>query len=147
MSEFCNCQIPSHSYFTTGSLPPISSSWWEVPLRLTTCNFIFQLKTCGYSPFVASSLMKRRICRLQFLLVLASPVILRSESRGTVSDSRLTQPEVPGPCIYIPQEQGGAVIPPGTGFPYHTFYDSQGFGGDIRHRLHAGYFSLQLSIP
>jgi hypothetical protein len=27
MSEFCNCQIPSHSYFTTGSLPPISSSW------------------------------------------------------------------------------------------------------------------------
>jgi hypothetical protein len=28
----------------------------------------------------------------------------------TVSDLR------PGPCIYIPQEQGGPVIPPGTGY-------------------------------
>jgi hypothetical protein len=25
------------------------------------------------------------------------------------------QPGGPGPCIYIPQEQGGPVIPPGTG--------------------------------
>jgi hypothetical protein len=29
----------------------------------------------------------------------------------TVSDLR------PGACIYIPQEQGGPVIPPGTGYP------------------------------
>jgi hypothetical protein len=33
----------------------------------------------------------------------------------TVSDSRLPQPGEPGPCIYIPQEQGGPVITPGTG--------------------------------
>jgi hypothetical protein len=33
----------------------------------------------------------------------------------TVSDLRLPQPGGPGPCIYIPQEQGGPVIPPGTG--------------------------------
>jgi hypothetical protein len=32
----------------------------------------------------------------------------------TVSDLRLPQPGGPGPCIYIPQEQGGPVIPPGT---------------------------------
>jgi hypothetical protein len=32
----------------------------------------------------------------------------------TVSDSRLPQPGGPGPRIYIPQEQGGPVIPPGT---------------------------------
>jgi hypothetical protein len=30
---------------------------------------------------------------------------------------RLPQPGGPGPRIYIPQEQGGPVIPPGTGFP------------------------------
>jgi hypothetical protein len=38
----------------------------------------------------------------------------------TVSDLRLPQPGGPGPCIYIPREQGGPVIPPGTGFlpPY-----------------------------
>jgi hypothetical protein len=34
----------------------------------------------------------------------------------TVSDSRLPQPGGPGPRIYIPQEQGDPVIPPGTAF-------------------------------
>jgi hypothetical protein len=34
----------------------------------------------------------------------------------TVSDSRLLQPGGPGPHIYIPQEQGGSVVPAGTGF-------------------------------
>jgi hypothetical protein len=36
----------------------------------------------------------------------------------TVSNSRLPQPGGPGPRIYIPQEQGGPVIPPGTWFPF-----------------------------
>jgi hypothetical protein len=36
----------------------------------------------------------------------------------TVLDSRLPQPGGPSPRIYIPQEQGGPVIPPGTGFPF-----------------------------
>jgi hypothetical protein len=36
----------------------------------------------------------------------------------TVSDSRLPQSGGPGPRIYIPQEQGGPVIPPGIGFPF-----------------------------
>jgi hypothetical protein len=53
------------------------------PLRLTTRNFIFQLNTCSYNPYVTSSLMRGRVCRLQLLLGLASTVILRSESRGT----------------------------------------------------------------
>jgi hypothetical protein len=35
----------------------------------------------------------------------------------------------PGPHIYIPQEQGGSVIPPGTGFPCCHLYNSQGSGG------------------
>jgi hypothetical protein len=35
----------------------------------------------------------------------------------------------PGPRIYIPQEEGGPVIPPGTGFPFRRFHDSQGYGG------------------
>jgi hypothetical protein len=33
----------------------------------------------------------------------------------TVSNLRLPKPGGPGPCIYIPQEQGDPVIPPGTG--------------------------------
>jgi hypothetical protein len=31
---------------------------------------------------------------------------------------RLPKPGGPGPYIYIPQEQGGPVIPLGTGFPF-----------------------------
>jgi hypothetical protein len=50
-------------------------------LRLTTRIFIFQLNTCGYSPYATSSLMKGWVCRLQLLLGLVSAVILRSESR------------------------------------------------------------------
>jgi hypothetical protein len=29
------------------------------------------------------------------------------------------QPGGPGPHIYIPREQGGPVMTPGTGFPFH----------------------------
>jgi hypothetical protein len=36
----------------------------------------------------------------------------------TVSDSSLPQPGGPGPCIYVHQEHGGPVIPPGTGVPF-----------------------------
>jgi hypothetical protein len=71
----------------------------------------------------ALSLTKEGICRLQLLLVLASSVIFGIESRGArdhilLSDSRLPQPVGPGPRIYIPQEQGGPVIPPCTGLPF-----------------------------
>jgi hypothetical protein len=97
------------------------------PLRLTTGNFIFQLNTYSYNPYVTSW-----VCRLQLLLVLASAVILRSESRAThdhiftVSDSRLPQPGGSGPRIYIPQEQGGPVITPGTGFPFRRLLQLAG---------------------
>jgi hypothetical protein len=36
----------------------------------------------------------------------------------TVSGSRRPQLEGPGPHIYLPQEEGGSVVPPGTGFPF-----------------------------
>jgi hypothetical protein len=81
----------SRSYFSTGGLPPISSSWATSPLRLTTSNFIFQLNPCGCSPYVKSSLTRGWVCRLQSLLVLASAVTLRSESRGIYDHILLSQ--------------------------------------------------------
>jgi hypothetical protein len=61
---------------------------------------------------------ERRACNL----LIQFAVTLRSKSRRThdhilLSHLRLPQPGGPGPCIYIPQEQSGPVIPPGTGFP------------------------------
>jgi hypothetical protein len=57
------------------------------------------------------------------LLVLASAVPLRSESRGTQDHILFSQflrhPQPGGPGhIYIPQEQGGPDISLGTGFPF-----------------------------
>jgi hypothetical protein len=85
--------------------------------------FFRQLRVCC---FVAPSLTRGRVCNLLLLLVLASGVPLWSESRGTQDHILLSQflrlPQLggPGPCIYsyIPQEQGGPVIPPGTEFPF-----------------------------
>jgi hypothetical protein len=78
-----------------------------------------QLRVCY---FVASSLTRVRVCNLhlQLLLGLARAVTLGSKSRTThdhilLSHLRLPQSGRPGSRIYIPQEQGGPVIPPGTG--------------------------------
>jgi hypothetical protein len=70
----------------------------------------------------APSLTRRRVCILQFLLSIASPAFLMSESPGTHEHISLSlffetpQPEGPGYCIYFPQEQGSPVTPPGIGF-------------------------------
>jgi hypothetical protein len=42
---------------------------------------------------------------------------LRTRNHTLPSHLRLPQPAGPGSRIYTPQEQGGPVIPPGTGFP------------------------------
>jgi hypothetical protein len=84
---FCNfCLLLAESellydwWFTTSLSVCLSSK----PLkRLTTINFIFQLNTCGCGPYVTSSVTKGWVCCIQLLLVLASAVILRSQSRGT----------------------------------------------------------------
>jgi hypothetical protein len=86
------------------------------PLRHKTSNFIFQLNIYGYSPYVTPSLTRGWVCRLQLLLVLASAVILRSESRRThdhillsrIRDSPNLEGQVP------------MFISPRTGWPGYT---------------------------
>jgi hypothetical protein len=53
-------------------------------------------------------------------IIPSSDIVLLTGSlpNFTVSDLRLAQPGGPGPCIYIPQEEGAPVLPPGTGFPF-----------------------------
>jgi hypothetical protein len=71
------------------------------PLRPTTRIFIFQLNTCGYSPYITSSLTRGWICRLQLLLVLPSAVILGSESHGTHDHILLSLKHEIDKVIYI----------------------------------------------
>jgi hypothetical protein len=81
----------------------------DKPLRLTTSNFIFQLNTCSYSPYLTSCLTREWVYHLQLLLVLASTVILRFESHR-IHDHILLSKIQDSPNL-----QGGLVIPPGTG--------------------------------
>jgi 4-amino-4-deoxy-L-arabinose transferase-like glycosyltransferase len=101
------------------------SSWRQPPLRLTTSNFIFQLNIFGYSPYVVYSLKRDWVCHLLLLLVLPSTVILRSDVssvglRIIYYYLRLHNPPTwrARSRICIPQERGGPIIPPGTGFPF-----------------------------
>jgi hypothetical protein len=111
-------------YFTACGLPPISSSWRQASWHSRPVILFFQLNTYSQCPYVTSSLTRGWACYLQFLLVLASAVILRSESRRTndyilLSQIRgFPQPGGPRPRIYISQEQGELLTPSATGFPF-----------------------------
>jgi hypothetical protein len=61
--------------------------------------------------------MRGWVCHIQMLLALASALILGSESRGTLDHMLLSQIR---------------------DFPFVASYDSQGYGGGIRHRHHTG---------
>jgi hypothetical protein len=106
----------SQSYFTTGGLSPISSSWRQTPWDLRPKIF-FQLNPCGYKPYATSSLMRGCVCRLQLLLVLASAVILGSESSRTHTHILLSQirdsPNMEGqvPVFISPGTQWSSYTP------------------------------------
>jgi hypothetical protein len=79
-----------------------------------------QLRLCY---FVAPYLTRGRVCNflVQLLLGLARAVTLGSKFCRThghilLSHLRLPQSGGPGSRVYIPQEQGGPVISPSTGF-------------------------------
>jgi hypothetical protein len=108
----------------TGGLPPNSSSWQPSPLRITNSNYIFQLNTRSYCPYVTSSLMRGLICCLQLLLVLANAAILRSEFLGAhdqillsrIRDSPNLEGQVP-PFISFRKRVPGFAPKPCVPFP------------------------------
>jgi hypothetical protein len=87
-------------------------------------NILLLSGSCGFVDGGASSLTRGRVCRLQ-LLVLASTVILGSESCGTHDHILLSQirdsPNLEGqvPIYIYPQALGSIFI---------ASYDSQGYG-------------------
>jgi hypothetical protein len=74
--------------------------------------------------YLAPSLTRGRVCNLLYNCFWALPeqsLLGRSPAEVTAifySHLRLSKPGGPGSCIYIPQEQGGPVVPPCTGFPF-----------------------------
>jgi hypothetical protein len=139
-------QSQSQSYVTTDG-QSASLSWCQAPTWGVRPDFYYCQTVVGLLMWVALSDE-----RTGLPVTIAAGPHHRSHSwvrvprdswpYFTVSDSRLPQSGGPDPGIYIPQEQGGPVIPPGTGLPFVAFYDSQGYGGGIRTRLHVAVFKL-----
>jgi hypothetical protein len=108
------------------------------PLRLTTSNFILWLNTCSYSPYLISSLMRAWVHRLQLLLVLASAVILRSESRRTHDHILLSQiwdsPNLEGqvPVFMSPRNMVAWLYTQALGSLFIASYNSQGYSGGVQ---------------
>jgi hypothetical protein len=111
------------------------------PLRLTNRLF-FQLNTCDHSPYVTSSLTRGWVYRLQLLLALASAYILGSESLRTHDHILLfhirvsLNLEARSPYLYPPGTWCPSYNPQALGSLFVASYDSQGYGGGIRPRLH-----------
>jgi hypothetical protein len=69
---------------------------------------VWKLRSCLCG---APSLTRRRVCSFQCNHSMVRVV------QNPLHCLRLPQPGGPGSRIYIPQEKGSPVIPPGTGFP------------------------------
>jgi hypothetical protein len=88
----------------------------DKPLE-THDQYFFQQNTCGHSPYKTSFLTRGWVYRLKLLLVLASEVILRSESRGTHDHILLSQIQVSTNLegkvpVFISPREGVAVLYP-----------------------------------
>jgi hypothetical protein len=83
---------------------------------ITICNLLAYLR-------ITSSLSRGWVCHLKLLLALASTFILGSESRGNRDHILLSQIET-SRCV--------------------ASYDSLGYGGGIRPRLHTGRLGFKL---
>jgi hypothetical protein len=116
----------SQSYFMTGTIPPISSSWRRAPWD-SQQEFFFspKLNTCGHSPYITSSLVRGSVCHLQLLLALASAF------SGPIPEG-LTN------IFYCLRYDAS---------PFVAFYNSQGYGGGIRPSLHKGNLSVIYQEP
>jgi hypothetical protein len=86
------------------------------PSRLTTSNFIFQLNTCGYSPYVTSSLMRGWVCRLQLLLVLPAQSFSDPSPMGLMTTFYCLRFEIPPTW----KARSLYLHPPGTGWSSYT---------------------------
>jgi hypothetical protein len=128
-NQLSSSESESESEFKTGRLPPMSSSWRQA--RWDSRTVFFQLYIYR-SPYVTSSLTRGCVYRLQLLLVLASAVILRSESRGTQDQILLSQirdsPNLEGqvPVFMSPRNRVARLYPQALGSLFVASYDSRG---------------------
>jgi hypothetical protein len=88
--------------------------------------------------------MRGRVCRLQLMLILASAIILGSQSRGTHDHILLSQirdsPNLEGQVLAFTflRNKVAQLYPRPLRSLHVAYFDSHGYGGGIRTRLHTG---------
>jgi hypothetical protein len=112
-------RIRKVSYITNDS-QSASPSWCEAPSGIRDqCFFLLEI----FFRQLRDSFLWRPLCREDGSVIYcccwsSPPQSHRTQNHILLSRFlRLPQPGRPGTRIYIPQEQGGPVTPPGTGFP------------------------------
>jgi hypothetical protein len=97
---------------SVGQFVLVSAPWPDFNFLLFVNDF---LSSSCWTP----SLKRGRVCNLQCKQSMVESRRIHNHVRVSLSHLRHPQCEGPGSSIHIPQEQGGPVIPPGTGFPFH----------------------------
>jgi hypothetical protein len=124
-------KIQSQAYITTGALPPVYHHIFITLRHLRVCR-------CG-----ALFLTMERLCHLQLLLVLASPAILGASPAGLVIMFYCLRFETPPNledqvAVFIShRKRVDQLYPQALGSTFVASYESQGYGGGTRTRLHA----------
>jgi hypothetical protein len=118
-TKFLQSQSASQTYFTTNGQTVCLGV--EPTLGLVT-RYSYYLLYEGFCLKVAVLSLSGALSDEKTDLQFAVQSLKWSESRGAPNDTllshlRLPQPGGPRSRIYIPQEQGGPVIYPGTEFP------------------------------
>jgi hypothetical protein len=130
------------SYVTTHGQSS-SLSWCKTPIWGPRRDY-FYCHTVSNLLTWAPSLTRRWVCRLQLLLVLASAVILRSDSRRILDHFLLSQirysPYLEGQVtVFIsPRNRVALLYPQALGSLFVASYNSQSYDVGIGTRLHAG---------
>jgi hypothetical protein len=97
--------------------------------------------------------MRGRFCSLQLPLALARTVILRSDSRETAGHILLSQNrdstnlEGQVPVFISPRKRVAQLYPQALCSLFVASYDSRGYGGGIRPRLHKGVCLVMAAGP
>jgi hypothetical protein len=109
-------------------------SWCQAPIWDPRQDFYYSQIVAGFLMWGALS-GERAVCRLQLLLALASAVILGSD---TLLPQIRVSPNLEGqvPVFTFPTNRTAQLHPHELGSLFVASYDSQGYGGDIRTRLH-----------
>jgi hypothetical protein len=98
---------------TTGDLPPVSSSWRQAPWDWMTSNFVFQLNTSSYTPYVTSSLTEDRSVVYSCCWSLPAQSFSGPSPLGLMTTSYCLRLKTP----LTWRARSRYLYPPGTGWP------------------------------